>query len=782
MFSHLKITYRNLRRNSLYSSINIGGLAVSLAAVILIMLWVWDELSYERFYERANDICVAIGNFENDGQDMYWSYTPTAVSYVAREEIPGVETACAVNMQYDLGFVEYEDRKFIGDDFITADTTFFRVFDNTFLEGSSANALPDPYSVVITESMARKLFGNESALGKQLTGGNGGGQENEIYHVSGVVKDQPSNTYMRYSAVFSFERSKYKNTWGRWAFKNFILLKPDADKSLIEKQLCDLHNKNVSNAGVKSYRLQPLPDTRMHAADGSDTGIASVRLFSVIALALLVIACINYVNLVTARAGKRGKEIAVRKILGAKKNSLFGQMIGEAVILFLAALAIALLLVLLSIPFYNQITGKMLRFSLINPGLWAICGVMLVSVVLLAGIYPAVKLALFKPLDAFKQNISKSKLDFSLRKALVVCQFAATVTLIVSTIVLNRQMGYMRQKDLGFNKEQAFLTNMFSNLNMRNNYRNFKNDLENEPSIAGVTGSSANIMDVGAMSNITWEGMQDGREFSLSTEGIDRDFFVMMDMQLVEGSGFTGSSADSSRYILNETAVKQMGIDQPVGKAIDLPWRGKGVIAGVVRDFHFKHMNESIGPIIMYLQEAPWTIYVRAKQGKIAEAIAATGRAWKMYDPDFPFSYQFMDDTFAEMYSNDQMQERLFNIFSVIAILVSCLGLFGLVTYTAETKTREIGIRKVLGASIVGIVEMLSKEFLILVGIAMLIAFPLAYYWLDKMLQDYAYRIGISWWMFALAGIVTVALTLLTVGWKAVKAAMTNPVKAIKSE
>jgi hypothetical protein len=781
MFYQLKIAIRNLRRNSLYSIINVCGLAVSLAAVIFIMLWVWDELSYERFYKRADDICVAIGSFENDGQDMYWSYTPTAVSYVAREEIPGVETACAVNMQYDLGFVEYEGRKFIGDDFITADTTFFRVFDNTFLEGSSADALPDPYSVVITESMAHKLFGDEPALGKQLTGGNGGGQESETYHVSGVVKDQPANTYMQYSAVFSFERSKHRNTWGRWGFKNFILLQPGADKSSIEKQLCHLHNKNVSNAGVKSYRLQPLPDTRMYAADGSETGIAAVRLFSVIALALLVIACINYVNLVTARAGKRGKEIAVRKILGAKKSSLFGQMTGEAVVLFLAALVIALLLAVLSIPFYNQITGKVLRFSLFTPGLWAICGVMFVSVVLLAGIYPAVKLALFKPLEEFRQNI-KSRLDFPLRRALVVCQFVATVTLTVSTIVLNRQMSYMRQKDLGYNREQVLLTNMFSNLNMRSNYRNFKNDLEKEPSVAGVTGSSASIMSVGAMSIITWEGMQDGRDFSLTTEGIDRNFFTMMDMQLVDGSGFTGTPADSSRYFLNETAVRQMGIDQPVGKAIDLPWRGKGVIAGVVKDFHFEHMSQPIGPIIMYLQETPWTIYVRAEQGKTAEAIAATERAWKMYDPDFPFSYRFMDDTFAEMYSNDRMQERLFNIFSVIAVLISCLGLFGLVTFTAETKTREIGIRKVLGASVAGIVEMLSKEFIILAGIAMLIAFPLASYWLNGMLQDYAYRIDISWWMFALAGIITVAVTLLTVGWIAVKAATANPVKSIKTE
>ena len=781
MFYHLKIAIRNLKRGKVYTFINVGGLAISLAAIIFIMLWVWDELKYDRFYKRADDIHIAIGSFKNDGQDLYWSFTPPGISYVAREEIPEVESACVVNIHYDLGFVEYNGQKFIGENFIAADTSFFRIFDNIFLEGSPNSALPDLSSVVITESMARKLFGNELALGKQLTGGNGGGQKTETYYVSGVVKDQPANTYLQYSAVFSFERSEEKNTWDRWAFKNFILLKPGADKASAEKRLCELHNRNVPSGDVSSYHLQSLSESHLYASDGSETGMASVRLFSIIAFTLLVIASINYVNLVTARAGKRSKEIAVRKILGAKKDGLFGQMIGEAIVLFLMALTIALIMVFLFMPAYNQLTGKVIRLTLTDPGLLMICMGMFLSVTLLAGIYPAVKLAMFKPMEVFRKNVSRSKFDIPLRKILVVVQFAATIVLITSAIVLNAQMDYINRKDLGYNKEQVLQIPMFSNLNMRKNYMNFKNDLEKEPSVTGVTGSSLSIMNVGNMSRIVWDGIQEERDFSIYTEGIDRNFFEMMNISLIDGSGFTDTPADSSRLYLNETAIRLMGLENPIGKSVRMSWWGEGRIAGIVKDFHFSHMNEPIGPMIMYLQETPWTIYVKTAKGKIPEALAATERVWKTYDSDFPFSYQFMDEAFAEIYHNDRLQERLFNIFSIITILISCLGLFGLVTYTAETKAKEIGIRKVLGASVTSIVEMLSKEFLILVGIAMLIAFPLAYYWLDRMLQDYAYRIDLGWWMFAAAAFITIALTLLTVGFQAVKAATANPVKAIKS-
>jgi len=780
MFQH-KITFRNLRRGGIYSAINIAGLAISLAACILILLWVWDELSYEKFYKRSKDICMTIVNLENDGHDEYFPYNPTAVSYVAKENIPDVENACSVNLYYDLGYLEHDDKKFF-DKFIAADTSFFRIFDNVFIEGSVANAFPDPYSVILTQKLAKRIFGDEPALGKELIGGNGEDGKRETYYVSGVVKDPPRNTLIQYKAVFSMERSKDKNAWQPWNFQNFLLLRPGADKKAVAQTLCALHKDRQPYDKIKSYYLQSLPDTHLYGLDGSEKGMASVRLFILIAFVLLIIACINYVNLVTARANKRNKEIAVRKIMGAKKGSLFLKLLSEAIVLFVISMVLSIVIVLLMMPFYSYVTGKDFSFVLFNPVLWSICGITLALVVVLAGIYPAVQLASFQPINALHRQFTGNRKGFSLRKALVILQFTGTISLIISTIVMNSQLQYILHKDLGYNKEQVLYSYIFSNPALRNHYESFKAEMEKEPGIIGVSGSELNILNVENLAvGLHWEGKTEDRNFNISTMGVDRNFFSLMNISLAEGSGFTGTEADSARFYFNETAIKQMGLENPVGKAVTM-FGKTGVIAGVVKDFHFRKMDEPIGPIIMYLPSYYWTLYIKFAPGKIQEGLAATQKIWKKYNPDFPIAYQFMDEAFNEMYHSDQAKRSLFNYFSIVAILISCLGLFGLVTYTAETRTKEIGIRKVMGAKVKDIVLMLSKEFLILVGIAMLIAFPLAWYWLDKMLQDYVYRIHIGWWIFALAGLITIILTLLTVGWQAIKAATANPVKAIKTE
>jgi len=443
---------------------------------------------------------------------------------------------------------------------------------------------------------------------------------------------------------------------------------------------------------------------------------------------------------------------------------------------------LAIIIVLLIMPLFYSLTGKDFHFVLFNPVLWSICGIMFVLVVALAGIYPAVKLASFQAMDALRRHFTGNRKGISIRKVLIILQFTGTISLIISTIVMNRQLQYLLHKDLGYNKEQTLYSYIFSNLTLRNHYESFKAELEKDPNIIGVSGSELNILNVGNLAvGLDWKGKTAGRNFNISTMGVDRNFFSLMNISLTEGSGFTETAADSARYYFNETAIRQMGLKNPVGTPMSL-FGKQGVVAGVVKDFHFRKMDESIGPIVMYLPPYYWTLYVKFASGKIPEGLAATQKIWEKYSPDIPLAYQFMDEAFNNMYHSDRVKGSLFNYFSIIAILISCLGLFGLVTYTAEIKTKEIGIRKVMGAKVRDIILMLSKEFLILVGIAMLIAFPLSYYWLSKMLQDYAYRISIGWWMFALAGLITVVLTLLTIGWQAVKAATANPVKAIKVE
>ncbi len=793
MFYHLKIAIRNLKSNGIYSAINIVGLAVSLVACVLIVFWIQDELSYDKFYKRANDIYLVEVKTSRDGQDNHLRRTTTAVSSAGREEIPGVDNACAVNPNYDLGYLNFEGEKFFGDRYIAVDTTFFKIFNTTFIEGSADNAFPDPYSVILTEALAKKIFGTQPALGKTLIGGNGQSEETENYYVSGVVANQPKNSFLEYDAVFSFERSRWKNTWTNWSWYNFYMLHPGADKNAVTQKLREIQLKNYQTSSIQSFSLQALTDLRLHAADGKETGMASIRLFSIIAVSLLIIACINYVNLTTARAHKRNKEIGVKKILGAKKLHLFGQLMNETLILSSVALVIALFMAFLLIPYYNRVTGKHFEFSLANPVIWSTCGWILLFVVLFSGIYPALKLSSFRPALAFRVQFG-GKAGFSLRKTLVVFQFIVVAGFIVSAIVINSQLHYIQHKQLGYDREQLFEMNVFTNLDIRTHYDSFKSELEQEPSIAGVTGSQGSVLYAGFGESIDWEGKLEENKLTAAVWETDRNLCSLMNMEFAGGDGFTGTPADSSLCLVNETAVKQMGMENPVGKRIRISASKQPyTIAGVIKDFHFEPLHSEINPLVMHLSPKEVhlpsentysysTIYIKTQPGKTREALAATEKVWKKFSPVFPMNYQFVDDAFNEMYRSESQRSGLFNFFSVISIFISCLGLFGLVTYTAETKTKEIGIRKVLGASVAGIVEMLSKEFLILVGIAMLIAFPLAYYWLDKMLQDYAYRISISWWMFVLAGIITVVLTMLTVGWKAIKAAMANPVKALKSE
>jgi len=781
MLYHTKIIIRNLHRNGLYSLINIFGLAASMTACIFILLWVYDELTYEKIYSRSNDICLVIVNFENDGHDDFYLNSPTAVSFMAKESIPEVENACSVNMYYDLGYVEYENRKFF-DKFIMADSSFFRIFDNVFVEGSVTNAFLYPHSVVLTQSLAKRIFGDEPATGKILTGGYGDVGTTDSYHVSGVVKDPPRNTVMQYKAVFSSEDSKHKNTWGSWNFQNFLLLRPGVDRAAVAKTIYALHLNRQPHDKIKSYRLQTLPDTHLYSLDGNEKGMASIRLFVLIVFILLTVSCVNYVNLVTARANKRNKEISVRKILGAKKGGLFFQLLYEVFLLFGAAFLLSLIFVALTTPFFNYMTGKEFHNILLHPVLWGICMMLFTFVMILAGIYPTIKLTSFRPMHVWHQPSTGKKSRISLQKILLIFQFTCTIGLLFSTIVMNSQLHYMLHKDLGYDKEQVLYGYIFSNQTFRSHYESFKAELEKEPNILGVSGSELNILDVSNFaSGLHWEGQIADRNFKISTMGVDRNFFSLMDISIVEGSGFTGTPADSARYYFNETAIQQMGLENPVGVTVSM--FGKiGVIAGVVKDFHFRKMDKPIGPIIMYLPPYYWTIYIKLASGKIPEAIASINNTWEKFNADFPFSYQFMDEAFQEEYNSDKTKGVLFNSFSVIAILISCLGLFALVTYIVESKTKEIGIRKVLGASIFDIVMMLSKEFLILVGIALFIAFPLAYYGLERMLQDYAYRISIDWWMFVLAGGITISLTLFTVGGKAVKAATAHPVQVLKKE
>ncbi|WP_233632663.1 FtsX-like permease family protein [Parapedobacter sp. ISTM3] len=501
-----------------------------------------------------------------------------------------------------------------------------------------------------------------------------------------------------------------------------------------------------------------------------------------VALVILLIACINYVNLVTARSTRRSKEVSVRKVVGANKGHLFWQFIAESFVVFFIALIVAIGLIAALIPIYNSLSGKEMVFSLLDSRVWIIFGLALIAVLSMAGVYPAWMLSSFKPATALKGKLPGFGKNGNFRRVLVVVQFSCAVVLIVATLVIASQLNYIRNLNLGYTKENIFT---FNSYNFQKNYETIRDELQNQPGIAGVTVAQQSILNVGsATGDIEWEGKPAGMEnFMINQLSVDRNFPEVMGMELMAGKGFTGTAADSAHYILNETAVKQMGLENPIGQTISFH-EVPGTIVAVVKDFHFKNMKTAIEPCILFINPNwGWsTLYVKTTGSEAQQAIAAVEKLWKQYNADYDFNYQFMDESFDNMYKSDMRSGKLFNIFAGVAIFLSCLGLFGLVTYAAETRFKEIGIRKTLGASASNIIILISKDFLVLVAISFLVAFPLAWWMMNGWLNSYAYRTDIAWWIFAVSGFVAFAIAAITVCGKSLRAAQQNPIKAIRTE
>ena len=777
IFFHLKIMLRSLQRNGIYTIINVAGLSVGLTACILIMFWVQDEMSFDKFHARGKDIYQTTVHF--DGTDMFWPIACAQLAFAAKEEIPEIENTCRYYAYWGADMLKYaeenQERTVTGFTYGMVDSTFFSLFDFPVLEGDVRRMLVEPQSIVLTASIARQLFGDESPTGKVLFDNN-----RQQYLVTGVMADMPQNSSIRFDILLPFSlyehsRPDQLTNWGRFDFKTWFLLQSNADVATVEKKLTELQHRKAEHINV-SYLLQSFETVNFQNPNGTvNSKFQACRLFMIVAFAIILIACVNYVNISTARASKRNKEVFVKNILGARKWKLFLQFLNETVVLFFLSMFVVTVFLPSLFPVFNQIAGKQLEFQLFSVQTLIVYGLSFVIVVFFAGIYPAINLAVKKPL----QGINNKRGNATLRRVLVVGQFAVAIILIMVTIAVTLQLEFVKKKDLGYEKENVLCVQISNSL--RGHYDAIKSELLQNASIMGVTATSTSLKNVTTffiVSDIEGSDLKNQKSILLS---VDKDFISTMDVQLIAGRNFEGSPADATSIILNETAVKTLNLADPVGKKISVT-NGDGTIIGVVRDFHFKDLHTPVEPLTIVSNNWRNTLYVRASAHGTSQAIAAVEKLWKQYEAELPFSYHFIDDEFDTIYKADLRTGILFRYFAIIAIFLSCLGLFGLVTFTAESKTKEIGIRKVLGARVIDIVNMLSKEFLILVGIAMLIAFPLAYYWLDKMLQDYAYRIDIKWWMFALAGIITIVLTLVTVGWKAIKAATENPVKALKSE
>ena len=787
MFYHIKIILRNLRRNLTYSAINIGGLAIGITASVFIFLWVHHERSFDRYHSDANRIYRINNKVSREGGTTYMASSSSYRLLFELKDFPEVEQAASiVEIGNDINGLKVNDVVFpVKNKAVYLDPEWFDIFNYTLLEGSFASFKAHPSSVVLTKSEAQKYFGNLSAVG-QIVSINGAD-----YIVQAIIADNPTNSSFQWDVIVSIDshhanlsNRKISEDWWSFYYTIFIKLNPNADVAAVAQKITDIYTKNDRETIAF---LKPLPEIYLdaevsgfHMMKGNSK---MVSLFSLLGVLLLLTACINYVNLTTAKANMRTREVGIRKIVGAKSHELFMQFIAESFVVCFIAVALSVYIILLLSPLYHLLAGNaVLSFS--SPVIWIILFAILLVTTLLNGIYPALTLSSFRPMNSLK-GIGFLKIKGgNLRKGLVVFQFALSTTMIVYVLIIYAQMNYIQQKDRGYNCENviSIKTPFYADNTMK--LQTMISELQSEPAITSAALCSHEITAVFAFgSNADWDGREEDFNPRINLMGVDANYQKTLGLQLIEGRWFEeGNISDEHNIILNETAIREFGIQEPyIGQRFHFGGQ-KGQIVGVVKDFHYRNLHERIEPLLIINQWSSNVMNIKSHPGQAAQAIQTAKTAWLTLFPNDPFEYSFLNDSFNSYYKSENKTSRMMLLFSALAIVIALLGLFGLSTFAVERRFKEIGIRKILGASVSDIVMMLSKEFLILVGVAILIAFPLAYFWADKMLQDYAYRIHIGWWMFALAGIITIALTLLTVGWKAIKAATANPVKAIKSE
>ncbi len=784
--NYFKTAWRNLLKNKFYSAINIAGLTIGLAVGILILLWVQDELSFDSFHKQSADIYKLENRVGTGASVQIWQNTVAPIGLLGKAQLPQIKEAARLCYNPYYALFQYKEKIFNEEYTFFADPTLFTMFDFNLVKGNKAQPFPDNNSVILTASTAARYFGTEDPIGKVLVT-----ETKASFKVSGVINDFPKNSTIRGDLFLPMEHYYTKfyaenpgsgpmTDFRQFNYTTFLLLQPGASLSTLSTKLRDIHLRNKPDDTDIAYLLAALPSIHLYRSDGTNGGIETVKMFTIIALLILVIACINYVNLSTARSMLRSKEISLRKIVGAARMQLFLQFIVETAVLFALATVLAIVLIYALVPSFNQLSGKELTFNLGSYQVWTIIGCTILATLAASSVYPALLLSSFEPLKAMKGKISIRLSDAVFRKVLVVTQFAFSIVLIAGTFIISKQLNFIRSKELGYNKDHVLSFPMRA---MHDHYDAVKAELLRTPGVLAVTRGSQNIIDIGGQSGDNqWDGKQPGQTMMVRPMAMDKDFIDFFKIRFLAGTGFTGTAADSTHLILNETAIREAGIKDPIGKKFRL-WKIDGTIVGVVKDFHFATMKNKIEPAVFYAYEGDmYRMYIKTTGEKASAAVAAAEQQWKKYNTGFGFDYAFLDESFNKLYRSEQRTGTLFNIFAAIAILISCLGLFGLAAFTAQLRTREIGVRKVIGASVASIISLLAKDFIRLVFIAILIAVPVAWYLMSKWLEDFAYKIDMGYTVFILAGLIAVGIAVLTISFQSVKAAVANPVRSLRSE
>ncbi len=785
--NYIKIALRVFRKHKLYTLINIGGLTVGLATSILIFLWVQDERRVDQFHEKGADLYMVIQeSADNQGQLVYGTNTPGPMGPALKDEIPEIVESCRVSYPQSMAVIG-KDNQLAMEKGICADPVFFSQFSFPLLSGVPEKVLDDPNGVVISQSLASKYFQQDNPIGKPITISDGFNQLELM--VTGVMEDVPANSSLKFEYVLSFEKLleiyEWANNWGSSSFMAVVQVSPEADLDELNRKIEPFFTEHHQISGSNLF-LQPYGDRYLYGdiKAGRIPGgrITYVRLFTWVGIFILLIACINFMNLATARAGIRIREVGVRKVIGAARGNLILQFMTEALLLALLSTIAGLLVAKLLLPTFNQLTGKVLGIPWLNARFMFSLLFLALITGMLSGSYPSLFLSAFKPVNTLKGKLTKSFGEVVFRKILVVFQFTLSVALVIATLVIYYQIHYIKNRNLGMDRENVILMNISSEI--IESQETFANLLRAKPGIQQVTFTNGNPSQVyGTTHDPIWEGMPEGGNLGFRFMWTGHDFINTMGIELVSGRDFSRDvSLDTLNYILNETAVEMMNLDDPLGKSLDF-WGRKGEIIGVVKDFHYNSMYEKIDPFIILLwPENTSYLMVKTLPGQTQEALASLEEFYKQHIPSYPFEYSFLDDDFEQVYKSELMIGKLANYFTVVVILISCLGLFGLAAFTAERKTKEIGIRKVLGASLTQVVSLISKDFMPLVIIALILASPVAWYLMDGWLEEFYYKVALKPWIFLVAGTVSIIIALVTVSYQAIRAGLANPVDALKNE
>ena len=794
----IKIAFRNIVREKIYSAINILGLTIGITCSMFLLLYILDELSFDRYHKNSENIYRVVSNIKEPDNAFTWAVAQIPLTDELRDNYPEVKNVVRF---FDIGRTLFKngDKQFYETEFYLTDSTVFDMFSYEFISGDASTALDNPFSMVITEKVAKKYFGSaENALGQSLQN-----QQSEEHKVTGIIQDVPLNSHFRFDALISrSSQPGYQGSWGSFGVFTYVHLPAGYDLNkmytALEKVLKEKVNTIFDQYGITiKYELQKITDIHLHSKiqDEAEAGgdISYIYIFSAVAGFMLIIACINYMNLATARSANRSKEVGIRKVMGSQRTQLIVQFITESLVIACISLLVSMILIYALLPGFNTLANKQLPFSyILQPAvLYSLLGVV-VFVGIVGGSYPAFYLSGFNPVTVLKGKLASKGGSVYFRKALVIAQFSISIFMLISTLIVFDQLQFIRNKDLGFDKTRVMRLNL-SEREMRNKSSVLIERLKqvNEVTSVGMANSSPGQ---GINKNLLKVEDEEGKltDRGVDLFGVNVDFIKTLSMTIVQGRDFSRDIPSDTTYavLVNEAMVKRMAWKNPLGKKVVFPSFQPNVppvealVIGVVKDYHQNSLYDAIEPLLMYQEDNQNYVFVRTAEGDVRQSVAAVEKAWKETFPNSIFEYEFLDENFNSQYKADEKRSQIFTAFSGLTIVIACLGLLGLSAFTTEQRTKEIGVRKVIGASVSSLIYLVSKEFFILVGIGMVLAFPASWYFTENWLQNFAYRIELDeeWSTFIMSAIVAFLITLTTVGYHVIRAASANPVKALRDE